>query len=84
MSNEIIYNQDGNLIDDVSNIIESSQKYAYHIVDSVLVLRNWLLGKRIANENMGAQVRKDMEQRLLQNYLIALLKNTGKALINHR
>ncbi len=53
MNNEIIYNQNGKLMDDVSNIIESSQRYAYHAVDSILVLRNWLLGKRIATENMG-------------------------------
>ena len=53
MNNEIIYSQDGKLIDDISNIIESSQRYAYHAVDSILVLRNWLLGKRIATENMG-------------------------------
>ena len=53
MNNEIIYNQNGKLMDDVSNIIESSQRYAYHAVDSILVLRNWLLGKRIATKNMG-------------------------------
>ena len=34
--------------------IESAQRAAYRSVDFILVMRNWLLGKRIAEENMSA------------------------------
>ncbi len=78
MSNEIIYNQDGNLVDDVSNIIESSQKYAYHIVDSVLVLRNWLLGKRIANENMGGSGSERYGTEIIAKLSNCLTEKYGK------
>ena len=69
MSNEIIYNHDGKFIDDVSSIIESSQRYAYHAVDSILVLRNWLLGKRIATENMSGTGSERYGLKLSPHYL---------------
>ncbi len=38
-----------NFYNDLSGIIESAQRTAYKSVDRIVVLRNWLLGKRIKN-----------------------------------
>lgn len=38
-------------------IIESSQKAAYQAVNTALVQRNWLLGYRIACEEMQGEER---------------------------
>ena len=38
----------GNIMRDMREIIESSRLTAYQAVNSVLVRRNWLLGRRIA------------------------------------
>ena len=43
---------------DLSSIIESSRKSAYQMVDRILVIRNWLLGKRIAEKEQLEFQRK--------------------------
>ncbi|SFL32312.1 Predicted nuclease of restriction endonuclease-like (RecB) superfamily, DUF1016 family [Lachnospiraceae bacterium KH1T2] len=76
MANNIVFKQDGNLFDDVSEIVESAQKFAYQSVDRILVLRNWLLGKRIATENMfgtredryGAKIIDELAKQLTKRY----------------
>ncbi len=76
MANDIVFKQDGNLFDDVSEIVESAQKFAYQSVDRILVLRNWLLGKRIATENMfgtredryGAKIIDELAKQLTKRY----------------
>ena len=51
--NEIIqYNNTNDLLKDVCNIIDESQRVAYHSVNVILVLRNWLLGRRISEEEL--------------------------------
>lgn len=39
---------------DLSSIVGSARKNAYQKVDRILVIRNWLLGKSIAEELTGA------------------------------
>lgn len=45
-----IYQKSENILNDVQNIIETSQRQTYHAVDAILVQRNWLIGYRIAEE----------------------------------
>ena len=40
------------ILNDMCGIIESSQKTAYRAVNTLLVQRNWLLGYRIAEEEL--------------------------------
>ena len=40
------------IFDDATNIIKQAQNLAYHSVNVVLLERNWLLGKRIAEEEL--------------------------------
>ena len=52
--NELIkYNMSSDLQKDLSGIVENSQQVAITSVNAVLVLRNWLLGMRISQENMN-------------------------------
>ena len=51
--NELIeYNMSDDLQKDLHCIIENAQQSAIATVNTVLVLRNWLLGMRISTENM--------------------------------
>jgi len=52
MNDLIKYQNTDNIIDDACYIIESSQLAAYKSVNIALVLRNWLLGKRIYDEEL--------------------------------
>ena len=47
------------ILNDMCGIIESSQKTAYRAVNTLLVQRNWLLGYRIAEEELGGDERSE-------------------------
>lgn len=53
--NNIINNfvKTDDILNDMCEIIESSQKAAYQAVNVALVQRNWLLGYRIAEEELN-------------------------------
>lgn len=64
-----------NLLNDVKVIIEQAKVSAYRSVDYILVCRNWLLGKRIAEEELkgeratyGAQTIKTLAEELTREY----------------
>ena len=48
-----------NILNDVQNIIEISQKEAYHAVNTILSQRNWLIGYRIAEEELVGENRAE-------------------------
>lgn len=52
MDELISYRNTDNIIRDVGRIIEDSQRTAYQSVNIILVLRNWLIGKRITEEEL--------------------------------
>lgn len=64
------------ILKDMCSIIESSQKAAYQAVNTALVRRNWLLGYRIASEEMqgeerakyGAEIIKKLARELSAEY----------------
>ena len=60
MTTELTYIKTQNLLVDTSTIIESAMNVAYRSVNMVLVKRNWLLGKRIAEEQLGNQTREEL------------------------
>ena len=47
------------ILKDMCGIIESSQKAAYQTVNTLLVQRNWMIGYRIAEEELGGQERSE-------------------------
>ncbi|GHV82137.1 hypothetical protein AGMMS49991_06950 [Spirochaetia bacterium] len=73
---DLIYIKSDNLLQDVRQIIETAQSIAYHAVDVALIQRNWLLGKRIAEEDLqgedrakyGAEIVRKLSQDLTRIY----------------
>ena len=68
MNLDVIVDSTPNIIDDVSKIIHQSQRVAYQAVDIVLLKRNWLIGKRIYEEEL-----KDTR---MENYGLEIIKKT--------
>lgn len=76
MTDELVYIHSDSLLADSQQIIEAAQQTAYRAVNEVLVRRNWLLGKRIAEENMngtrieryGAKTITDLADQLTNQY----------------
>ena len=73
----MLYIKSNNLLQDTQQIIETAQKFAYKAVNVALVQRNWLLGKRIAEEELqgkeraelyGAEIIKKLSFELTQIY----------------
>lgn len=72
----IPYASGGDLVADVRTIIDSARQYAYSTVNVALVQRNWLLGKRISEEelkgdgkaNYGLEIVKNLSRRLTKEY----------------
>ena len=54
------------ILNDMCKIIESSQKAAYTAVNIALVQRNWLLGYRIASEELKGNERAEYGMELIK------------------
>lgn len=63
---------------DLQSIIENSQKQAYKAVDTVLCTRNWLIGWRIAEEELKGKNRAEYGKNLIQTLSAELTKIYGK------
>lgn len=76
MADMIPYVKTTDISSDVAQIIELAQRTAYRAVDQILVIRNWLLGKRIAEEELtgtskeryGAQIIVSLSKKLIAQY----------------
>ena len=76
-NNSIIkYSKTDNVITDICSIIESARDYAFQSVNLALVERNWLIGYRIAEEelkgedraNYGTEIIKKLSKELKEEY----------------
>ena len=77
--NEIIqYVNSNDIVNDACMIIDSAQKYAYRAVDTTLVIRNWLIGKRIAEEELKGVDRAEYGKQVIANLSDNLSKLYGK------
>lgn len=72
----IPYSGGGDLLADARTIIDGARQYAYSAVNVALIQRNWLLGKRISEEelkgdgkaNYGLEIIKTLSRRLTDEY----------------
>ena len=55
----LAYSKSADLLTDARTIIDAAQKSAYRSVNAALVYRNWLLGRRIAEEDLGGETRAE-------------------------
>ena len=66
------------ILKDMCGIIESSQKSAYQAVNTLLVQRNWLIGYRIAEEELGGEERSEYGLQVVKNLSKELTSRYGK------
>ncbi|MCQ2313974.1 MAG: PDDEXK nuclease domain-containing protein [Bacteroidales bacterium] len=66
------------LVNDAKQIIGAAQRYAYHAVNVALVQRNWLLGKRIAEEELKGEDRAEYGAAVMKNLSTELTAEYGK------
>ncbi len=77
--NELIeYKITDNIVEDACEIIDNAQKAAYRAVNSTLVIRNWLLGKRIFEEDLKGKKRAEYGNKLISLLADELTKKYGK------
>ena len=67
-----------NILKDVQNIIEVSQKEAYRSVNTILSQRNWLIGYRIAEEELDGEERAEYGAEVIKRLSKELTKKYGK------
>ena len=73
----IEYKNSGRLLDDAKFIIETSRAVAYRSVNVVLEQRNWLLGKRIAEEELKGADRADYGTYIIDTLAAQLTEEYG-------
>lgn len=77
--NELIkYQITDDMVEDAAAIIESSQAVAFRSVNIVLVIRNWLLGKRIYDEEMKGADRAEYGMGIVEKLSESLSGKYGK------
>ena len=67
-----------NIYNDVSQIITEAQEAAYRVVNIALLKRNWLLGKRISEEELKETRSENYGQQIITNLTKRLSKQFGK------
>src|SRR5699024_5445257 len=66
------------IISDLRYIIDTSQKSAYQAVNVALVYRNWLIGQRIAEEELKGEDRAEYGATLIRKLSKKLTEQYGK------
>lgn len=66
------------ILKDMCGIIEFSQKSAYQAVNTLLVQRNWLIGYRIAEEELGGEERSEYGLKIIKKISKELTQLYGK------
>lgn len=67
-----------NIMNDMRKIIEGSQKTAHQAVNTILVQRNWLIGYRIASEELNGEDRADYGAEVIKKLSFELTKEFEK------
>lgn len=69
------------VLKDMCGITDSSQKAAYNAVNSTLVQRNWLIGYRIAEEELQGENRAEYCANVIKKLAKELTAEYGKGYI---
>lgn len=77
-SGVIKYQNTNNIVEDVCNIIEIAEKHVHQAVNIALVERNWLIGRRIAIEELKGKDRADYGDEIIRNLSKELIKKYQK------
>jgi predicted nuclease of restriction endonuclease-like (RecB) superfamily len=72
------YQKTENILNDIQNIIDVSQKEVYRAVNFVLTQRNWLIGYRIAEEELEGENRAEYGANIINKLSKELSDKYGK------
>ena len=75
---EIRYSTGGTLAADAKSIIDAARSAAYRSVNVALVRRNWLLGRRIAEEVLKGEGRAEYGKQVILGLAADLTAEYGK------
>ena len=78
MEQMLIHNST-NVIADVKQIIELSREKTYSSVNALMIQSNWMIGKRIVEEEQGGVARAEYGKSLLKNLAEELVPIYGNA-----
>ena len=68
----------GDIYKDMRAIIEQTRNHAYQAVNTAMLQRNWLLGKRIADEEMQGENRAEYGKEIITRLAEHLTNSYGK------
>ncbi len=74
----IVVESTDNLFNDTCQIIDKARGVAYQVANMVLVQRNWLLGQRIANEELKGEDRAKYGKQIIERLALQLTNQYGK------
>ena len=74
----IKYSKTDNVLKDICSIINSARDYAFQSVNIALVERNWLIGYRIAEEELKGEGRADYGTEIIKKLSRELKEEYGK------
>ena len=74
----IKYSKTDNVLNDICSIINSARNYAFQSVNLALVERNWLIGYRIAEEELKGEDRADYGTEIIKKLSKDLKEEYGK------
>lgn len=66
------------LLNDTCQIIEDARQIAYRAINNTLTIRNWYLGERIAQEELGGATRAEYGKRVVEQLADDLTARYGK------
>ena len=72
------YKKTDDILKDMCGIIDSSRKAAYQAVNAALVQRNWLIGYRIAEEELQGETRAEYGASIINKLAKELTAEYGK------
>ena len=78
LNQPIEYVRSKDLLADSQAIIESARSFAYRAINVALVQRNWLLGKRIAEEHVDEEGHAEYGKQIIQSLSDRLTEQYGK------
>lgn len=78
MASEVEYRKSDNLLEDTKLIIESARRFAFSSINYAMTHRNWLLGKRISEEELHGEKRAAYGRQVIRNLSEELTDLYGK------
>ena len=72
------YTNSGDILQDMREIIEGSRSSAYQAINLALVRRNWLLGRRISEEELNGETRAEYGLEVIKKLSKELTDEYGK------